>query len=68
MAIVKMKKKIHFGWTGRGTLGLRSSPVSENGCAHAETESMVISKAYIFTFKEGKQNKSWKTIQGPEIN
>jgi hypothetical protein len=54
MPIKKMKNKIYFGWTGRGTVGLRTSPESENGCANTETKSMVISKAYFFTFKEGK--------------
>jgi hypothetical protein len=55
--IMKMKE-IHFGWTGRGTLGLRSSPLSKSGCAHTETDSMVISESYFFTFKEEKWNKS----------
>ena len=49
MPVLKMKK-IHFGWTGRGTVGLRSSPVSESDCAHNETERMVISQVYFFTF------------------
>jgi hypothetical protein len=34
-------------------------PESESGWENTETESMVISTAHFFTFKEGKQNKSW---------
>jgi hypothetical protein len=47
-------KKIDFGWTGRGTLGLRSWPVIKIDCAHTETESVLIPKAYFFTLKEEK--------------